>query len=309
MTDPQAAPLSAETYAEVVKEAVNVALDHFKPGHGLDGLLAVTRAGLAIAKFATDRAEAAESALKAAQEELVFAHETNRRLQACVFGEERLRSIVRTVFECDGRMVSISGGPTEWRALHEALKSPPFFEAALKASPGLPAHEHLTWDNCPHEHTGCLDCGAPGKASPPVGMTREAIDKFADAVVLRVCELPDRTSPEDWPEALLVTSKELHFILVDQLTADDFDGLTRLTAQAVSPASTEGWKPISDYPKDSLRRLTWSEGCGRCVAFIDATGAWWPVPAHEPLEHAPTFWAELPEPPWDLHAARGKDHE
>jgi hypothetical protein len=31
----------------------------------------------------------------------------------------------------------------------------------------LPPHEHLTWDNCPHEHTGCLDCGATGVAEKP----------------------------------------------------------------------------------------------------------------------------------------------
>lgn len=34
-----------------------------------------------------------------------------------------------------------------------------------------------------------------------------------------VAELPDRDSPEDWPEAMLVTADELHCILVNRLTA------------------------------------------------------------------------------------------
>jgi hypothetical protein len=33
----------------------------------------------------------------------------------------------RNVFKCDGRMVSLEGGPTEWRALHDALH--PFTES------------------------------------------------------------------------------------------------------------------------------------------------------------------------------------
>lgn len=37
-------------------------------------------------------------------------------------------------------------------------------------------------------------------------------EQIADAICLEVCELPDRTSPDDWPEALLVTAEELHAI-------------------------------------------------------------------------------------------------
>lgn len=43
---------------------------------------------------------------------------------------------------------------------------------------------------------------------PTVG--RETVQRAADATVLRVPEYDDRTSPEDWPEALLITSEELH---------------------------------------------------------------------------------------------------
>lgn len=40
---------------------------------------------------------------------------------------------------------------------------------------------------------------------------------LADRVVQMVAELPDRTSPEDWPEAMLVTADELRDVLVAAL--------------------------------------------------------------------------------------------
>lgn len=39
-------------------------------------------------------------------------------------------------------------------------------------------------------------------------------EQRADAIVRAVAELPDRTSPEDWPEVMLVTADELHSIIV-----------------------------------------------------------------------------------------------
>ena len=44
-------------------------------------------------------------------------------------------------------------------------------------------------------------------------------DSIATAVCLDVCELPDRTSPDDWPEACLVTSEELHVIVSERIRA------------------------------------------------------------------------------------------
>jgi hypothetical protein len=38
-----------------------------------------------------------------------------------------------------------------------------------------------------------------------------------ERVLKRVAELPDRSSPDDWPEAMLVTSKELEQILHEEL--------------------------------------------------------------------------------------------
>lgn len=37
----------------------------------------------------------------------------------------------------------------------------------------------------------------------------EPFDRAAAALIQRVCEYDDRTSPEDWPEALLITGDEL----------------------------------------------------------------------------------------------------
>lgn len=39
---------------------------------------------------------------------------------------------------------------------------------------------------------------------------------IATAVVKRVAELPDRSSPDNWPEAMLVTSEELHRIIMSE---------------------------------------------------------------------------------------------
>ena len=41
---------------------------------------------------------------------------------------------------------------------------------------------------------------------------------FISRVIQRVAELPDRTSPDDWPDAMLVTPKELDWILRDEMT-------------------------------------------------------------------------------------------
>lgn len=38
-------------------------------------------------------------------------------------------------------------------------------------------------------------------------------ERVADAVCLAVAELPDRTSPDDWPDAMLVTADELRQIV------------------------------------------------------------------------------------------------
>ncbi len=56
-----------------------------------------------------------------------------------------------------------------------------------------------------------------------IGEVLEA-DAFATAVCQRVAELPDRDSPEDWPEAMLVTHDELHMIVREAIIAAQQEG-------------------------------------------------------------------------------------
>lgn len=44
------------------------------------------------------------------------------------------------------------------------------------------------------------------------------LSKKIELIIRDVAELPDRTSPEDWPEALIVTSGELEEILTQHLS-------------------------------------------------------------------------------------------
>lgn len=46
----------------------------------------------------------------------------------------------------------------------------------------------------------------------------EGMKPLIRRIITRVCELPDRTSPDDWPEAMLVTDDELHNILLEEVT-------------------------------------------------------------------------------------------
>ena len=62
------------------------------------------------------------------------------------------------------------------------------------------------------------------------------LDKLALRYVQNVCEWDDRTSPEDWPEALLITGDELHQLLKE--FAADFTTLKASTFnEAEKPSS------------------------------------------------------------------------
>lgn len=43
-------------------------------------------------------------------------------------------------------------------------------------------------------------------------------EEIVNGVIRDVAELPDRTSPDDWPEAMLVTADELRAILLARLS-------------------------------------------------------------------------------------------
>lgn len=52
------------------------------------------------------------------------------------------------------------------------------------------------------------------------GVSVAAMERIATAVCKRVANLDDRTSPDDWPEAMLVTGKELHDIIMQEFDAE-----------------------------------------------------------------------------------------
>lgn len=47
----------------------------------------------------------------------------------------------------------------------------------------------------------------------------QAVQDIANEICQAVAELPDRNSPEDWPEAMLVTHDELQFIVTEAIAA------------------------------------------------------------------------------------------
>jgi hypothetical protein len=55
---------------------------------------------------------------------------------------------------------------------------------------------------------------APAAEPPKPGPDEpDPVDRLVTCILRTVAELPDRTSPDDWPEAMLVTHEELEAIL------------------------------------------------------------------------------------------------
>lgn len=65
----------------------------------------------------------------------------------------------------------------------------------------------------------CLAKQAKAQAVPEGFVLEEnKVAEKIELIIRDVAELPDRTSPEDWPEALIVTSVELEEILTQHLS-------------------------------------------------------------------------------------------
>ncbi len=71
---------------------------------------------------------------------------------------------------------------------------------------------------------------------------------IADQVCLSVAELPDRDSPADWPQAMLVTSDELRNIVLNAINY----AAQAVEAQAAPNSEQHGWQTIETAPKDQL---------------------------------------------------------
>jgi hypothetical protein len=56
------------------------------------------------------------------------------------------------------------------------------------------------------------------RSSAVVAYMAKQRQEIIDGVVRDVAELPDRTSPDNWPDAMLVTADELRSILLARLT-------------------------------------------------------------------------------------------
>ncbi len=82
--------------------------------------------------------------------------------------------------------------------------------------------------------------------NPTTAQPKTALDAHIDGVVQRVCEWADRTSPEDFPDALLITPEELTSLL------RDFAAFVRV--QAVSP-ETPGASQDDDTPESIAAKL------------------------------------------------------
>ncbi len=82
-------------------------------------------------------------------------------------------------------------------------------------------------------------------------------------IIREVSELPDRSSPDDWPEALLVTPDELKNILSEYLIAPRGDNLVlmpkELDDDAARTRAAEQYEECSDNFKNLHRDCGESE--------------------------------------------------
>lgn len=85
---------------------------------------------------------------------------------------------------------------------------------------------------------------------------------FIERIVLGVAEIPDRDSPEDQPEMMLVTTEELRTIIENVFDAADEDGgIEQETAATVQPVVKTGWLHSIDKCVSKLNKY-WMEGRG-----------------------------------------------
>lgn len=141
---------------------------------------------------------------------------------------------------------------------------------------------------------------SPPQAEAEVCQLPPSADHFIQRVLQAVMELPDRTSPDDWPEACLVTGDELDGILRNELEL-----LLQEESSGLLPAERT-WRPISEAPRDgtSVLILLRQEAphANRRVregSFSKRKGAYWTLSKNYEvwaIDHI-EGWQPLPTPP------------
>lgn len=111
----------------------------------------------------------------------------------------------------------------------------------------------------------------------PPANTPGIAEHVLNEIVLAVCEIPDRTSPDDFPEAMLVTPEELKFIIRDKFE------------QAATPSST-----LHDLERDYLRNYN-GHFCQEHVGDYAICCCWEVEPDSELRHKCPICRAEKAE--------------
>ena len=174
----------------------------------------------------------------------------------------RAASTAERAAEMDRRGAVIEGLETEVARLRQALE---FYAIRTTYVSRIGMESPIYNDNFGDRARSAIK---PVYASPPSAskVGGEADEALSAEIVQRVAELPDRTSPDDWPDAMLVTAGELAFIIKDAL--------------ASSPVEPGGWLPMDSAPKDGTPILAWCPiaplfGDTDATPDAEARVVWW----------------------------------
>jgi hypothetical protein len=119
--------------------------------------------------------------------------------------------------------------------------------------------------------------------------------KIANEIVRDVCRLPDHTSQEDWPGAIIVATDDLHEIIVKHLAVHD--AAAEMFAPKWLPIEFEGHDPLNGNP--GLVFVPYTDGTWPILAAkFDKDLELWITPSGEGvLTHYPTHYIHPPQPP------------
>lgn len=108
-------------------------------------------------------------------------------------------------------------------------------EYVLNAAPQVEDASTRTSNGADKAGPPAVAAPPPRQRSTPSSMTVSEARELARRITLRVAEIPDRTSPEDQPDMMLVTPNELRAIVEDEIETR----CTRSATAVSEPASTK----------------------------------------------------------------------